>query len=382
MDAARYHRLQLILRIVGFALTIGYLVALAASGAGVALAGAARLVAEARWWQVAVVAGAVGLGHTVLTLPLGWVRGYALPRRAGLLHQSLRGWLADKLTAAAIGGALALAVVELIYALIGSTAAWWMVATLALVALEIVLALVFPVWLLPLFYRLTPLQDAALGARLVELARRGGVRAVGVWVADQSRKSRTANAALAGVGATRRIILFDTLVHRFEAREIESVLAHELAHHVHRDVWRGLAVHAAATAAGLWAAARVLDAAAGALGLAGPADPAGLPWLALVLLAVGAVTTPLANAASRAMERQADDYAVALTGDADAFVGAMERLAALNLAERRPHPVEEFLLHGHPSIDRRIARARRWLARPASLRSGTDGRSPSHESST
>ncbi|MGH7391415.1 MAG: M48 family metalloprotease [Candidatus Rokuibacteriota bacterium] len=357
MDAERYHRLQMLLGLAGLAVTVAYLLACLTAGVGPAVARAAWTMHPARWWQVALVAVAVGAGHAILTLPLGWVRGYHLPRRYGLLHQTLRGWLGDRLKAAAVSAALGLAAVEIVYALVATTPWWWIAAAAAIVALEIAVALVLPVWLLPLFYRLTPLADQALGARLLALARRAGLGAVGVWVADQSRKSRTANAALAGLGATRRIILFDTLAVGFEPREVEAVLAHELAHHAHGDVWRGLGLQAATTVLALWVADHVLAMGARVLHLDGPADPAGLPWFALVLLGVGVVTTPLVNAASRAMERRADDFAVALTGDVDGFVAAMERLATLNLAERRPHPVKEFLFFSHPSVERRIARA-------------------------
>jgi STE24 endopeptidase len=238
-----------------------------------------------------------------------------------------------------------------------SVPAWWLAAGVVLVAMQVLVAFVFPVWLVPLFYRLVPLDDEDLGRRLLALAARAGVPAIGVWVADQSRKSRTANAALAGLGRTRRILLFDTLVTRFTPAEVASVLAHELAHHVHRDVWRGLGVQAALTLLALWIADRLLQVGVSIWGLEGPADPAGLPWLALVLLGVGLVTMPLVNAWSRHLERQADDFALHLTGDVDAFVGAMDRLASLNLAERRPHRVKEVLFYSHPSIDRRIARA-------------------------
>src|SRR5207245_862896 len=119
---------------------------------------------------------------------------------------------------------------------------------------------------------------------LLALARRAGVTAIGVFVADQSRKSRTANAAVVGLGRTRRIILFDTLLAEFSPEEIESVLAHELGHHAHGDMRRGLLVNGALTLVTAWLAAFALDAGVGMLGLAGPADPAGLPWLALVAL--------------------------------------------------------------------------------------------------
>jgi STE24 endopeptidase len=355
--AVRYHRLQLVLGAIELALTVLYLVAILLSGAGPALAALAERLSGARWWQVGVVAVALGVGHGLLALPLAWIRGYWLPRRYGLLHQPLRGWLADRLKAALVGGGLVLGGVELIYALIDATPLWWLMAAGVFVAVQLALAVIFPIWLLPLFYRLTPLADAELRGRLLALAARAGVPVIGVWVADQSRKSRTANAALAGLGRTRRIILFDTLASEFTPDEVEAVLAHELAHHLHRDTWRALGVQAGLTVLALWVVDRLLNVGVTAGVLDGPADPGGLPWLAVILLGLGLLTTPLANGFSRWIERQADDFALALTGDARAFVAAMDRLATLNLAERRPHPLKEMLLHSHPSIDRRIARA-------------------------
>src|SRR6266850_662655 len=289
-DAARYHRLQLLLTLLGLGVSLAYLLAVLVMGGGHAAAHWAARVTAARWGQVALVALLLGAGHGALGLPITLVRGYWLPRRFGLLHQPLRGWLADRLKAMLIGGALGLAAVELVYALLELTPLWWLVAAAVFLAAQVAMTAVLPVWIVPLFYRMAPLADDGLRERLLALARRAGVAAIGVFVADQSRKSRTANAAV--------------------------------------------------------------------VGLAGPADPAGLPWLALVALALGLVQLPLGNGFSRWIERQADDFALATTGNSPAFVGAMERLARLNLAERQPNRLKEIVLYSHPALERRIARAR------------------------
>jgi STE24 endopeptidase len=336
---------------------------------GHALDDLAAQVSGARWWRVAVVVALVGLGHAVLAFPLEVARGFWLPRRHGLLHQPFRAWLADRAKAALLSGTLALLAVELIYGLLAVTSLWWLAAAAVFFVAGAGLATLVPTWILPLFYRLTPLADAGLAARLLALARRAGVSALGVWVADHSRKSRTANAALVGLGRTRRIVLFDTLLAEFTPDEVESVLAHELGHHVHRDIARGLLAQGVLTLVTFWVADRLIAPAVSRLGLDGPADPAGVPWVALVLALLGLAAAPLANAFSRRLERQADDFALAALGDTGAFVAALERLGRLNLAERRPHPVKEFLLHSHPSLEHRIARARRRPAppRPAAL---------------
>ena len=201
-----------------------------------------------------------------------------------------------------------------------------------------------------------------LTQRLTTVAEREGAGVLGVYRMGMSAKTRKANAMVAGLGRTQRIILGDTLLDGFPPEEIEVVVAHEVAHYRHRDLWKGIAVNAVVTLAGLFLASRVLDALAGVGPLAGPADIAALPVLVLSLGVVGLVTLPLANAYSRWRETLADLAALRATGLVEPFVGAMQRLAALNLANPAPHPLVESIFYSHPSIARRIALAERWRA--------------------
>jgi Zn-dependent protease with chaperone function len=357
-EAQRYHRLQFVLGLAAAALTAVYLLGWLVTGAARALDHAAAALTTTWWSRLMLVAAALSLGEAVVAFPLRWLRGFRLPRRFGLLHQPLGAWLLDRAKAAVLGGLLGLGGVLVVYALLRTTAWWWLIAAVVFFVVGVALAALFPVLIVPLFYRVTRLTDAPLEQRLLGLAERAGVAAIGVWVLDQSRKSRTANAAVVGLGRTRRIILFDTLATGFREDEVEAVLAHELGHHVHGDLRRGLVVQGVLTLVTFWVAAALLRAGVGIWGLTDLADPAGLPWLALVFLLVGVVQLPLTNGFSRWIERQADDFALRLTRDPAAFIGAMERLGGLNLAERRPHWLKEFLLYSHPALERRIARAR------------------------
>jgi STE24 endopeptidase len=361
--AARYHRLQLVLGMGALVAGLAYLLGVLVSGAAETVARVAGALTAAWWAQVLLVALTLAVGYRVLIFPLVWVRGYELPRRYGLLHQPFTSWLFDGLKAALIATPLALGGLLAVYALLRVTPHWWLWAAAVFLAASVVMAAVLPVWIMPLFYKLTPLADGALHARLLALAGRAGVPAVGVWVADQSRKSRTANAALVGLGRTRRIVLFDTLVREFAPAEIESVLAHELGHHVHGDMLRGILAQGALTLATFWVAHGLLARGPALWGYATVDDVASIPWLVLVLGALGVAAAPLANAFSRRIEREADDFALRTTRDPAAFVGAMERLAALNLAQRAPSRLKEILLYSHPSLERRMARAREWAHR-------------------
>src|SRR5438094_9387276 len=190
-DAARYHRLQLLLTLAGLGLSLAYLLTLIVTNGGHARARAAAGISPARWGQVALVALALGAGQGVLGLPLRLIRGYWLPRRFELLHQPLAGWLGDQLKAALIGGALGLAAVEVVYALLALTPHWWLVAAAVFFAAQIAMTAVLPIWTVPLFHRLTPLVDVGLRDRPLTLARRAGVTATGAFVPDPSRKSPT-----------------------------------------------------------------------------------------------------------------------------------------------------------------------------------------------
>ncbi len=362
-QARSYHRWRLWLGVAGFLLTSAYLFVLIATGAAISLRD--RLSALTPWWwlQLPLALVLLGAGYRLLALPLHWLGGFWLPRRFGLLHQAFHRWLWDAAKASLIGGLLGLLAAEVMYGLLRATSWWWLWSALLFLAGYALLAWVTPVWLVPLFYRLDLLEDRDLRDRLLRLAARAGVPVLGVWVADQSRKSRTANAAVVGLAGTRRIVVFDTLIEEFSADEVEAVLAHELAHQVHGDIERGLLVQAALTLATFWVADGWLKDGAARLGLIGPADLGGLPLLGLIFMGLGLVALPLSNGWSRRVERQADDLALRMVNPA-AFITAMERLGDLNLAERDPHFVKELLLYSHPSVSRRVARAQALLRPP------------------
>jgi STE24 endopeptidase len=219
-----------------------------------------------------------------------------------------------------------------------------------------------PILIMPLFNKFVPLGDehADLAERLMKLAERAHAKVRGVFKFDMSKRTKAANAALTGLGNTRRIVLGDTLINEFSTDEIEVVLAHELGHHVHRDIPILIAFGTLMTMGGLFLASLALHWAVGYFGFSGPADIAGLPALGLLLEAFSLLTQPLGNAFSRWRERKADEYALQSTGNTTAFASAFVRLANQNLGEVDPEKWVVFMFHDHPPLGERIKMAESW----------------------
>ncbi len=314
-------------------------------------------------WLVVALFGAVFAAiYTLVNLPLAYYGGFVLPHRFGLSTQSLKDWIIDQGKGILVGGPLALLLLEVIYAVLRLfPATWWLWAAGFMLVFNVLLANLAPVLLFPIFYRFVPLGEERqdLVQRLTRLAEEAHTKVKGVYQFDMSRRTKAANAALAGLGNTRRILLGDTLLAEFSDDEIETVLAHELGHHVNRDIPLGIAAGAALTLVGFYVASLVLRWGTVTFGFDGPADIAGLPVFLLAMGAYGLVTMPLENAFSRWREQRADAYALQVTGKGRAYASALARLANQNLAEADPEPWVEFLLYSHPALSKRIAAANR-----------------------
>ena len=215
---------------------------------------------------------------------------------------------------------------------------------------------------MPLFNKFVPLGDEhkELADRLLKLAERANTKVRGVFKFDMSKRTKSANAALTGIGNTRRIILGDTLINEFSADEVETVLAHELGHHVNRDIAVLVTFGILSTTLGLFLASLGLNWAIDVFGFTSPADVAALPALALIIGAYDLLTMPLNNAVSRWRENMADDYALRSTRKYEAFASAFTRLANQNLGEVDPEKWVVFMFYSHPPLGERIAKAQGW----------------------
>ena len=356
--AKEYARIRHRLLLADLAIAAVYVLVLLLSGLSARFKAQLLLVTTQPLGVIALYFVAFSIVYGLLDSPLSYYGGYVLPHRYGLSTQSLRGWLADQAKSAVLGLGIGLVAVEGMYYLLRAfPSIWWLLTGILFLFFTIVLANLAPLLIVPLFFKFGPLEDEELVSRLISLAERAGTRVRGVFTIDLSTRTTAANAALMGLGNTRRIVLGDTLMEEYDADEIETILAHELGHHVHGDVWRGIAVQTALTLVGLLLADRLLRWGVAHFAFEGLADVAAFPLVAMAMGGLAVLAMPLANAYSRWREGLADQFSLEMTGKPQAFISSMTKLANQNLSEAEPEPWAEFLLYSHPAIGKRIKRA-------------------------
>jgi STE24 endopeptidase len=310
------------------------------------------------WLAVPLHVGLLTLVLALVAIPPGYYSGFVVGHRYGLSTQSFSGWLADRLKSTMLIVLLTTVGGSLFYATISAMPAWWwLVFWLEAVVGAIVLTFLAPYVVLPLFFRPKPVEDPGLVMMIEDLVRQAGTTVADVSQLDFSRRTNEANAAVIGFGRSRRVVLGDTLLESFTPSEIRAVVAHELGHHMHRDVAKLLVVQAVVLAVGLGLASVVGEPLLGMVGAASLGDPAAYPLLVVGVSLFGLICLPAVNAFARGVEADADAYAIALIGDGRPLAAAMRRLADQNLAEERPPRWAELVLYSHPPIWRRVERA-------------------------
>jgi len=359
--AKKYQRIQLKLRIAKVILWIGFLLFLLFTGVSSELRNSAETINSNPWMVVFIYLIGLGFITEILFLPLSYYSGYSLEHRFGLSTENRLSWAKDYIKAFVINLALMLILVEALYYFTREFEKWWwLIASFCFTLFFILLVRLAPTILFPLFFKFKTLEDKELKERLLLLFEESGIRVIDVMEMDLSRKSKTANAALAGLGGSRRIILSDTLISKFTKDEIATVLAHELGHYVHRHLWKGILLQSGFSLIGFYLLNYFLIRFVGYFDFYGISDVASFPILMLVFMALGIILMPLSNLYSRRHEYRADLYALQKTENAQAFISAMTRLAELNLADPHPNPIVEFLFYSHPSIGKRIKMAQTY----------------------
>jgi STE24 endopeptidase len=355
----RYHRPAYLARVAGIALGLLVLGLLSFGALGDWLFG---LVDGLPWWGEAIAFSAlVALVGSLVATPIALWRGYLHERRWGFSTQTLGGWVSDRAKGVAIGMALTVIPMLGLIASVHVFPSWWpVVAALGGAAIVFVVTFLAPVLLEPVFNRFAPLQDDALAEDLRQLADRAGVPVRDVLVADASRRTTKHNAYVSGIGKTRRVVLWDTLLDRGATGEVRLVVAHELGHRRFRHVAIGTAIAMGGTALFvlvLWVLFR-WDELLAAIGADGPGDPQVIPFVLFAGTVAELALRPFALALSRRWERDADRFSLDLTEDPEAYEATHRNLALANLGDLDPPKAAYLFFFSHPTAPERLAAGR------------------------
>ncbi len=362
--ARDYARLRRRLFFVNTGLALLFLCLMLISGLSLELRKLVESWTTNQWLAVPLYLAIFGGIYAILTLPLDGYSGYYLPVKYGMLNQSFSSWLLDLAKGGLVAVAIGLPLLEALYFGFRNLGEWWwLVGGIFYLLFVVVMVNLAPVIIMPLFNKFIPLENEELQNRILRLSQKTGARVKGVYTIDFSRRTSSANAFVTGIGNTRRVVLGDTLTANYTPDEIEVIMAHELGHHVHGDIWRGVLLDSAITLAGFYLAHIFLQAGIILLNLRGLGDVAAFPLFGLVMAAFGLLTMPLTNWLSRTRENAADVYALDITGNAAAFISAMKKLANQNLADSAPPAWAVWLFYTHPPIAERIRRGEDFIAR-------------------
>lgn len=332
-------------------------------GAHVGLEKLVRILASEEWLVIGLYTLIGCILFFLASLPFDYYKEYEIEKKFRLSSQTRLSWLKDKAKFSSLFLIFAFIFVEGTYhSMRAFPSFWWVLVWIGSSLVIVWFAYIAPVLIMPLFYKFPKVRDEALMGKLVALAKKAGIKVIGVYEMKASEKTRKAVGALAGLRNTRRIILSDTLLTNFASDEVEGVIGHELGHHVFHHGWKILALFIAFFLVTLIITDQVLRVTSGLFGLSDMSAISSLPLFALIFALCFAVFTPLMNTFSRWLEGQADQYELDLVNKPDAYVSSMTKLCDQNLRYTFPHPLVEFIFYDHPSGKKRLERAYRFKA--------------------
>lgn len=315
----------------------------------------------ARPLLVAVYFSVLYFIFSFLTLPFGYAEGYAIEHKYGFSTQNRRAWFLDWLKSFFVTYVIGLLVFEVIYLLIPlAPTLWWLWLSVIMIGFSVILTNIFPVVILPLFYRSSPIQDDELNKEITQLSNRAGIDVHGVYSIDLSSKTTKANAAVVGLGNTKRILIGDTLLSKYERNEVLSAVAHEIVHYSEHHMWWLILWQSIVTLLMFYVFYRIQPVVYAWFGFEKVSDIAAFPVFAIIFFVISYVFRPVGAALSRHYERRADSGALELTGNTGAFMNLIAKFCNEQLSIAFPNRFIEWYKYSHPSPGKRIEFAERW----------------------
>ena len=318
-------------------------------------------------WSVTILVYFVvfSLLTTLIQLPLDYYGQFAVEHEYGLSNQTLAKWITDQLIGFVVSTVIGfIAVLGIYRALRASPQRWWFYSGLVAIPFVVVIILISPIWISPLFNKFGPMKDKALEAKIVALAERAGIEGARVFEVEKSVDTKTVNAYVTGVFDTKRIVLWDTILKKLDDRQLLFVMGHEMGHYVLHHVWQFVVFLCALIMLSLYATQRLahglIERYRRRFGFERLEDIASLPLMMLVVSLVFLVAMPAFNGFSRYVEHQADIFGLEITRDGHSAGTAFARMQVDDLVNPRPNPILHWLRGNHPTLAERIEFTNRY----------------------
>lgn len=297
----------------------------------------------------------LGIASSILFLPVNIYTGFYLEHKYNLSNQTFFKYFLENLKSMLVGLVIGVPILLLFFYVLNKfDDLWWLVFASAMFLISVVLSQIFPIVIMPIFYKVSPLQDEELKSRISNLAKDAGIKVQNVFTFDMSKNTKKANAAFTGLGKTKRIILGDTLLKDYSKDEIETVIAHELGHYKHKHIVKNIVFGTVSSFLTFFVISILYKNSLSWFDFEYITQIAALPLLSLWAMVIGLIQSPIGNILSRKYEYEADRYAIETTRKPESFINTLNRLTNQNLGDREPHPFIEWFFYSHPSIKNRV----------------------------
>ncbi len=357
-----YNKIKTQLSVLGIIIDLGLLIILAFSPLSKMFAGYIEFYVLNPYVQFLLFISVISVIFFLLSFPLDYFGSFVIEHEFGLSNQSGRKWLIEQGKSSLLGIVIGFPLLMLFYFFIRTTGYnWWIFFSIVLFLFSVLIAKLAPTLIFPIFYKFSPLNNEEISAKISALMDKHGISINGIFQFDMSKNTKKANAGFTGFGKSKRIILSDTLLSNFNAEEIEVIFAHELGHYMKKHIVKNIFMSAVIIFTSFYLCSRLFVITLSLMGFIYPYEIAALPILLLYLTIFSFIIMPITNTVSRFFEVEADTFALQTTGNKTAFVSSMEKLGQVNLADKEPNPIYEFIFYSHPSIEKRVKFAENFV---------------------
>lgn len=355
MDAKKYNNIKLTIGILKGILTFVLLLLFVSFGYSTSLDNHLLSFVQNNYLRLILFSAILGFGGSVLFFPVKYYIEYYLEHKYKLSNQTIFTWLREDFKGFLVGILIGLPILMIFYfSLNYFEELWWLPFSIMMFVVSVLLAKILPVLILPIFYKIIPIDDPELRNRILNLTKDVGMNVEDIFMFDMSKNTKKANAAFTGLGKTKKIILGDTLVENYTHDEIETVIAHELGHYKHKHIVKNIIIGTIFSFLTFFLIAVLYELSLNWFEFGSRIEIAALPLLSVWAMIIGLILSPISNIVSRKFEYQADEYAVNATSNGDAFIRTLSRLNVQNMGDEDPHPIVEWFFYSHPSVKKRV----------------------------